>query len=350
MAGLMVEGMKTVNTSRVEPVYKAAPQTAPSIFGRRVIPSMALAPSAHNTQPWRFIATNNQIDVFIDYSRHLTISDPTQRQLFISLGCAIENGVIAAKHWAYDVEVTYFPEGEGKDKPVARLKGLEGQADDAHVDELFSAIADRRTNRHFYDAKPLASSERASLDSRQDDDVIFIEDEVRLQKIADISAQATEKTLSRRDFKSELAQWVRNNWTSRHDGMPGYAMIMPAPLSLISSFMVRVAPIHKQEAPKTKQQVTSASAVAVIATPGDTTTDWLDAGRTLERLWLEATVAGLAAMPVVAAIEAGDDFRQQLQDAVSTNRHAQSMIRIGHNDKGILQATPRRQLEDCATC
>ncbi len=48
-----------------------------------------LAPSIHNTQPWRFEVHDGRLDVYADRSRGLPIIDPSGRQLAISCGAAI---------------------------------------------------------------------------------------------------------------------------------------------------------------------------------------------------------------------------------------------------------------------
>ncbi len=50
-----------------------------------------LASSAHNTQPWRFRIGPGRIDLFADLNRNLGTFDPLRRELYISLGCALEN-------------------------------------------------------------------------------------------------------------------------------------------------------------------------------------------------------------------------------------------------------------------
>lgn len=63
-----------------------------------------LAPSTHNTLPWSFRIVGNGIDVFADRSRWLRVADPDQRELLLSVGCALENLVIAAEHFGFDQE------------------------------------------------------------------------------------------------------------------------------------------------------------------------------------------------------------------------------------------------------
>lgn len=311
-----------------------------------ILPSAVLAPSAHNTQPWRFRVGNNTLGVFVDWERHLEVSDPTQRELYISLGCAILNARVAAAHREFGTQITYFPNGKGEDQPVAQLTFSSGNAD-SHLASLFPSIAKRRTNRAVYSAEPLSREEREALTAAQHPNVVLVEDRSQITAVAAVSGEATAKVLAQPAFKRELSRWVRNSFTRKPDGMPGYAMGMPAAMSLVAPVMVKVAPIHKQEAPKIQKQIESASAVAIITTASDTPENWLEAGQLLEQLWLEATAAGLVAAPVAAAIEAGEDFRSRLQTAARAAHLPQALLRIGKGVTTDLKPTPRRAVEDC---
>ena len=57
----------------------------------------AIAPSAHNTQPWRFAPlADGRIAVRWDPARALPVSDPTSRDLFLGLGAAVESARLRA--------------------------------------------------------------------------------------------------------------------------------------------------------------------------------------------------------------------------------------------------------------
>jgi nitroreductase len=311
-----------------------------------IVSAATLAPSAHNTQPWKFRAAGSRLDIFVDWSRHLTVSDSTGRQLYVSLGCAFANAIAAARQRGYRVAVTPFPEGIDKQQPAARLE-FAGQTMPPELADrkMFDAIAQRRTDRSLYDGQPLTANERQQL--RLAAGVILVEDRAVIETVAKLTEEATATTLSRKDFKVELSRWVRNSWTRQADGMPGYAMGIPAPVSRLAPMMVRLAPIHKQEAPKTRQETSSASGIAVITSAHDTPSDWFAAGQALENLWLSATATGLAAMPLVAAIEAGENIRTRLQSAVHTDQLPQSILRLGHSRQKALRPTPRRSAQDC---
>lgn len=308
---------------------------------QRILPAAVLAPSAHNTQPWKFRVGDDWVEVLIDEPRHLSVSDPTRRELYISLGCVITNIVVAAAKAGLLTQIEYSV-GEA----AARLRFAPGTVLN-HWAELYPAIAARRTNRTMYDAKPLAPEEKAALHAQQDAGVHLVEERAAISELAKFTEQGTVATLSRADFKEELSHWVRNSWTRQPDGMPGYAMGMPAPVSLLAARMVKIMPIHKQEGPKARQEIVSSSAVAVVTTAGDTPADWMRAGQLLEQLWLEATQAGLAAAPLASAIEANLNTREGIKKALNTNHYPQAIIRLGRSNKKGLRATPRRSVGDC---
>lgn len=342
---------KQMVTTAVSPDALSAQKNRVQEIIGQIVPSMILAPSAHNTQPWKFAPTaDGAITIFIDWERHLRIADPTHRQLYTSLGCAIENAIIAGRYWGYQPRLDIFPNGEGKESPIARLHFTPDheEANAALITaKLFAAIEQRRTDRSLYTNQLLSTDERQALTSQKTPDVVLLEDRTKIAAIAKLTEEGTVITLSRADFKNELSQWVRNNWTFQSDGMPGYAMGMPAPISLLASVMVRLTPIHKQEGPKTRQQIENSAAIAVIVTPADKPADWLAAGQLLEQLWLQATSAGLAAAPLAAAIEANSNIRDRLRKVLNTSLWPQAILRIGHSQKPHLKATPRRTIEDC---
>src|SRR3954452_9424 len=53
------------------------------------------APSIHNTQPWRFVLTQDALEIWADRDRKLKVLDPRGRQMMISLGCAVFHGRVA---------------------------------------------------------------------------------------------------------------------------------------------------------------------------------------------------------------------------------------------------------------
>ncbi|HEY9484846.1 MAG TPA: nitroreductase, partial [Micromonosporaceae bacterium] len=50
-----------------------------------------MAPSIHNSQPWRFRVAGDRIEVMLDRDRLLSAIDPTGREAWMSVGAALLN-------------------------------------------------------------------------------------------------------------------------------------------------------------------------------------------------------------------------------------------------------------------
>jgi hypothetical protein len=75
---------------------------------RSLINAAVLAANAHNTQPWRFMVADHTISIAADAERHIGSFDPFRREMHQSLGCAIENLMIAARAHGFAHELTLF--------------------------------------------------------------------------------------------------------------------------------------------------------------------------------------------------------------------------------------------------
>ena len=91
-----------------------------------ILESAGLAPSVHNTQPWRFVVDGDTIDVRADPERQLGYLDPAGRQLHVSCGAAIEFGYLAARACGRACEVSLLPD-PGDRELLARLTLAEEQ-------------------------------------------------------------------------------------------------------------------------------------------------------------------------------------------------------------------------------
>jgi len=79
------------------------------------------APSGHNTQPWKFRVEENAIIIYPYNERTLPVVDADNHALFISLGCALENLVIAAQHFGFKTNTTCYTGQAGNESIVVQL-------------------------------------------------------------------------------------------------------------------------------------------------------------------------------------------------------------------------------------
>lgn len=125
-----------------------------------------MAPSGHNTQPWRFVLDDPYLTIRPDPDRRLGVVDADDHALFISLGCALENLLIAAEQAGFDAAVAY--PGDDAASAVIRVR-LEpgGPASQRQRDYprsgLFGAIPERQSTRRAFDRQPLSQYLRYGL-------------------------------------------------------------------------------------------------------------------------------------------------------------------------------------------
>jgi len=79
--------------------------TAEALIGAAILVS-----NGHNVQPWRFRVGQDHMDLLGDDSRRTGAMDPVDRELWIGLGCALENLVLAARAAGYAGDAALFPD------------------------------------------------------------------------------------------------------------------------------------------------------------------------------------------------------------------------------------------------
>jgi hypothetical protein len=113
-----------------------------------------LAPSSHGSQPWRFSVIQNTVELRPDLLPWLR-AHSTSRELDISLGCALENLLIAAERFGFGHEVVYPVDGR-TGAPAASVTLLaEGAPSTCRPAELFDAVRTPTTDRGRYERRPV---------------------------------------------------------------------------------------------------------------------------------------------------------------------------------------------------
>lgn len=124
-----------------------------------------LAPSSHNTEPWKFRVRDDQIDVLADDSRWLKVADSDQRELYLSVGCALENLLVAAEHFGLAHETAYCPDREQTSLATTVTFWEDGTPSDCRPETLFDMIRIRHTNHGQYEQRPIPDDVLQQLQS-----------------------------------------------------------------------------------------------------------------------------------------------------------------------------------------
>src|ERR1700694_3116342 len=117
-----------------------------------LVRAAVLATNAHNTQPWLFHVSSDRIDLYAVLNRNIGTIDSLRREMYISLGCALENLTLAAA--AHGWTPTVLLMADPTDQTLAARVDL--PPDQSPVSPLYAEIPARPTTRPAYTARVMA--------------------------------------------------------------------------------------------------------------------------------------------------------------------------------------------------
>lgn len=315
----------------------------PSI--RKLLELAHRAPSTHNIQPWLFKILPNTIEVYSNKKLYLPEGDPTRRDHYISLGCCLENLVLAAKHAGLYGGLDIAAGGAGPEATV-RLNFAENASKDSELVRLVEAIPNRFNARGVFATDPVPEPVTQRLKALNYNGVhlrIITEAKGR-ERLAELTAEGLRRAYHRPAFRAEIAGWVRTNLSRKKDGIPGRSLRLPTLLSLVFPTLMRRVDIGQKLARLNYRSMVSAPAVFVIDADKDEPNSWVEVGRLAQRVFLELTAADMRASVFVAAVEI-DDLYQQVK-AISGSVGRPQYLFCGGFIHTPQRPTPRRPLEE----
>jgi nitroreductase len=299
-----------------------------------------LAPSIHNTQPWRLRGRDSGLDLYEDSSRGLPGTDPLGRDRLISCGAAVRNAEIAMSRLGHVPVTTLLPGGPAAPL-VASLRSGAARRPSAEVEQLYRAIFDRRTHRRIYmtshsrdDLLPVLAAAVAPFGAR-----LGVLEPGRRARFAGMVWSAAQQQARDDDKRRELREWTRPDRSG--DGVPAESQgTAPFP---VDGLLTRTPPITESP-PGWVQEDLANGTIAVLLTRRDGREEWLQAGRALENLLLTLTAEGLVASFLNQAVQQ-EEFRPELAAVVGEVGVPQMVLRIGE-PLVTVPRTPRRPLAE----
>jgi hypothetical protein len=136
--------------------------SSPSIQWRFLLNYALLAPSGHNTQPWRFTVHDDVVEMYADRTRHLPVVDPQDRALIISCGAAVFHLRLALWHYGYHDDVELCPDPHQPDLLACVRRG-ETRIATGEEHDLFWVMQRRHTYRGLFADRPVPASVRTDV-------------------------------------------------------------------------------------------------------------------------------------------------------------------------------------------
>lgn len=253
-----------------------------------------LASNSHNTQPWKFRLGADTIDILPDFSRRTPVVDPDDHHLYVSLGCAAENLLIAARASGRPAELVVLPDRDAG--TWVRIVLGHGPRSDV---ELCAAIPARQSTRSKYDGRALSADELSQLAEAAalpGVDVLFVTDRTRLDEALEFIQAGNSAQMDNPDFVRELKDWIRFNPAAAlesGDGLFGKCSGSPSAPDWLGPWLFDLAFRKGAENKKYARQLRSSAGLAVFVTERVDPEGWIEVGRSFERFALRATTLGI---------------------------------------------------------
>ncbi len=280
-----------------------------------------LAPSSHNSQPWRFTVRQKNIEIEIEPSRTIPVGDPENRFSRISIGCAITNISLAAEHCGFSTAVEYLPDGTGATLSFAPSS--------APPKDYLETILERVTNRGEYSALPNESFlEYLKSITDADLEIHIIDTEPAREAVALLAVDASIAGMEDSAFRKELARHIKNNLTKAKTGIPAFGLGMPTPPSFLAPFLVKRFNMSKTTRTKDLELFRKTPVFCLIASKTDSFQSQIKTGQLYEEIALRAHKENLRVSAWGAPIIAGG-YHQRLAKTFSTTGRPQLLFRLG---------------------
>ena len=171
-----------------------------------------LAPSTRNTQPWAFSVRGNRVHLLADFRKAQPVADPDRRELYLSIGCALENLLVAAEHFGFGHGISYFPE-PGVPGLVATVTfEPRGRPSEARAGATLAAILRRRNDDGVFRPAPVPEPLRLRLlacRTEPDLQILLTDDPAFRQWIDALTLEADRTEFADPAFRRELQYWIR---------------------------------------------------------------------------------------------------------------------------------------------
>lgn len=288
-----------------------------------ILEAAVQAPSGDNTQPWDLYVSKDftRIDLYNLPEKDDSYYNYEQMASYIAHGAVIENIVITSRYLAYQAHVTLFPD-ENEPNLVATIDLSRAEK---WEDPLYSAIFERQTNRFPY--KRFAITEESiaklasSVKSIDTTHIALVQEANRIKLLSKELMVNDRLVFERKDihgFLFDKIRWNKKQIEATRDGMPVETLGLN-PMERLSFPLMRFwwfvkagnyMGLSRIIGLKCWWNCRNASLLGMVSVKGNDKFAFVQGGRAVQRVWLEATLQGLAMQPIIGLTLLINRFRE----------------------------------------
>ncbi|MDR3372419.1 MAG: nitroreductase family protein [Ancalomicrobiaceae bacterium] len=309
---------------------------------REFIRYATLAPSGHNTQPWRFRLRSDGITLLPDLARRTPVVDSDDHHLYVSLGTAAENLALAANARGRPGELHFEPSGDGA---VEFTFGGPIDLDSA----LVEAIPKRQSTRAEFDGRSVSPADLQRLARAATVpgvDLVLLTERRQIDQLSDLVVAGNSAQMADPAFVRELKHWLRfspRQALATGDGLFSATSGNPTLPVWLGPYIFDWVFSAATENAKYAKQIASSAGIAVFIAEKADPEHWVLAGRACQRFALQATALGLKHAFVNQPVEV-PGLRPELAKLVGlAGRRPDLVMRFGYGP--TLPYSARRPVE-----
>jgi len=304
----------------------------------------SLAPSGHNTQPWtvRILEPKHWV-IGSDKRRWLTAVDPENRELLLGIGAFIENLVITAGTFGYEVDIQIIAKSP-MDLEIADIRLKKGNP----VDFPIEKIKQRRTVRSGFtdqeikteDLKYIAKHEVKSctlINVPSSHSFYFPNKSPQGKYLLEGTIEANRIQAFRDPAQEELANWIR--WTNKEakqyrNGLTPESMGIKGIGGLfVRNFYDRQSVLKKSFRDQTvdivAKQVKTCGGWLVVTSGDSNIRTLIEHGRVYENMLLKIREKMIAVHPMTQMLEE-EAWKNKIAKELGITGEVQWILRIGY--------------------
>jgi hypothetical protein len=275
-----------------------------------------------------------------DAARTLPAGDPTNRDLYLALGAAVESARLRAA--VAGSPLSFAPELAISTRAIGVLtpSGSPPSADDLR---LAAYLDTRHTARVPHLPRPIPEEVHTALRSEAERfgcQVTLVADHARVRRLAVLTRQASAAQYADPAVHAELWRWLRldpKDPAYRRDGLTADCLDLhgasraAARLTLPPERMRWLARlgVHQLLALDTQRVVRQSASLCLLTADAHEPADLVRAGHGLLRLWLLAAEAGLTTHPVSALLDCQATVAPTLAVFGRTGAFPTAVFRLG---------------------
>jgi hypothetical protein len=304
----------------------------------------SLAPSGHNTQPWtvRILEPKHWV-IGSDKKRGLPTVDPENRELLLGIGAFIENLVIAAGTFGYEVDIQIMAKNPS-DSDIADIRLKKGKT----VDFPLEKIRKRRTVRSGYSDQEIKADDlkyvtkhdakSCKVPNVPSPHSFYFSNNSPQGKVLQEGTIAANRAQAFRDAaQEELANWIR--WSNK-EAKQFRSGLTPESMEIkgfagwyVRNFYDRQSVLKKTFREQTvdiaSKQVKTCGGWLVVTSADSEIPTLIEYGRVFENMLLKIREKMIAIHPMTQMLEE-ETWKNKVAKELGITGEVQWILRIGY--------------------